>query len=425
MKKNIKKIISVVAATATITAILAGCGSTSKKSSDGNVTITYAIWDKNQEPGMTEIAEAFEEKNPGIKVNVEVTPWDQYWTKLEAGASAGTMPDVFWMHSNQQSKFASNNVLLDITDKIKVSSIVDMNMFPAELVDLYKNDGKNYAIPKDIDTIGLWYNKTMFDKAGISYPDETWTWDTLLDAAKKLTNPDKGIYGLAAPLNLQEGIDNFIYQNGGEVLSQDKKESLWDTPEVKEAVQWYVDLSLKENVSPTQNQFSENSSVSFFESGKTAMSLHGSWMLSEFLSNEYVKENCDVAVLPKQKKQASIFNGLGNAIAAKTSHPEEAWKFVEFLGSEEANKIQAKSGAAIPAYKGTSDEWINLSKDFNLKAFTDMLKYAVIKPYSKETVKWQTIEEQTLTKAFTGEVSVSDICDEVDKKVTEVLQSEK
>lgn len=303
MKKNIKKIISVVAATATITAILAGCGSTSKKSSDGNVTITYAIWDKNQEPGMTEIAEAFEEKNPGIKVNVEVTPWDQYWTKLEAGASAGTMPDVFWMHSNQQSKFASNNVLLDITDKIKVSSIVDMNMFPAELVDLYKNDGKNYAIPKDIDTIGLWYNKTMFDEAGISYPDETWTWNTLLDAAKKLTNPDKGIYGLAAPLNLQEGIDNFIYQNGGEVLSQDKKESLWDTPEVKEAVQWYVDLSLKENVSPTQNQFSENSSVSFFESGKTAMSLHGSWMLSEFLSNEYVKENCNVAVLPKQKNK--------------------------------------------------------------------------------------------------------------------------
>lgn len=52
------------------------------------------------------------------------------------------MPDVFWMHSNQQSKFASNNVLLDITDKIKGSSIVDMNMFPAELVDLYKNDGK-------------------------------------------------------------------------------------------------------------------------------------------------------------------------------------------------------------------------------------------------------------------------------------------
>ncbi|ETJ29585.1 ABC transporter, substrate-binding protein, partial [human gut metagenome] len=101
-----------------------------------------------------------------------------------------------------------------------------------------------------------------------------------------------------------------------------------------------------------------------------------------------VKENCNVAVLPKQKKQASIFNGLGNAIAAKTAHPDEAWKFVEFLGSEEANKIQAKSGAAIPAYEGTSEEWVNLSKDFNLKVFTDMLDYAVIRPYSKETLQF-------------------------------------
>ncbi|ETJ29197.1 ABC transporter, substrate-binding protein, partial [human gut metagenome] len=68
----------------------------------------------------------------------------------------------------------------DLTDKISSSSLVDLNKFPQDLVDLYKSDGKNYAIPKDYDTVGLWYNKTLFDEAGISYPDETWTWDTLL-----------------------------------------------------------------------------------------------------------------------------------------------------------------------------------------------------------------------------------------------------
>ena len=420
MKKSIKKIMCAVSTAILMSSLIAGCGSSAAKDSEGNATITYALWDKNQEAGMKKIAEAFEQKNPGIKVNVEVTPWDQYWTKLEAGASGNSMPDVFWMHSNQSYKYASNGILMDLSD-----ANVDYSKFPKDLVDLYKVNDKNYAVPKDFDTIGLWYNKTLFDKAGIAYPDNTWTWDNMLDAARKLTNESEGIYGLAAPLNLQEGIDNFIYQNGGQVFSDDKTKSAWDTPEVKEAVQWYVDLSLKEKVSPTQKQFAENTSTVFFESGKVAMYMAGSWMLGELAGNDYVKANCDVAVLPQGKKRASIYNGLGNAVAASTSHPEEAKKFVEFLGSEEANKLQAESGAAIPAYEGTSEAWVKSNDKFNLQCYVDMLDYAVIKPYSNETIKWQTLQESTLNKAFSGEEDVSKVCDEVAKQVTEVLASEK
>lgn len=420
MKKTIKKIMCAVSTAILMSSLIGGCGSSAAKDSEGNATITYALWDKNQEAGMKKIAEAFEQKNPGIKVNVEVTPWDQYWTKLEAGASGNSMPDVFWMHSNQSYKYASNGILMDLSDVN-----VDYSKFPKDLVDLYKVNDKNYAVPKDFDTIGLWYNKTLFDKAGIAYPDDTWTWDNMLDAARKLTNESEGIYGLAAPLNLQEGIDNFIYQNGGQVFSDDKTKSAWDTPEVKEAVQWYVDLSLKEKVSPTQKQFAENTNTVFFESGKVAMYMAGSWMLGELAGNDYVKANCDVAVLPQGKKRASIYNGLGNAVAASTSHPEEAKKFVEFLGSEEANKLQAESGAAIPAYEGTSEAWVKSNDKFNLQCYVDMLDYAVIKPYSNETIKWQTLQEATLNKAFSGEEDVSKVCDEVAKQVTEVLASEK
>ncbi|MBE6072663.1 MAG: sugar ABC transporter substrate-binding protein [Clostridium butyricum] len=420
MKKTIKKIMCAVSTAILMSSLIGGCGSSAAKDSEGNATITYALWDKNQEAGMKKIAEAFEQKNPGIKVNVEVTPWDQYWTKLEAGASGNSMPDVFWMHSNQSYKYASNGILMDLSD-----ANVDYSKFPKDLVDLYKVNDKNYAVPKDFDTIGLWYNKTLFDEAGIAYPDETWTWDNMLDAARKLTNESEGIYGFAAPLNLQEGIDNFIYQNGGQVFSDDKTKSAWDTPEVKEAVQWYVDLSLKEKVSPTQKQFAENTNTVFFESGKVAMYMAGSWMLGELAGNDYVKANCDVAVLPQGKKRASIYNGLGNAVAASTSHPEEAKKFVEFLGSEEANKLQAESGAAIPAYEGTSEAWVKSNDKFNLQCYVDMLDYAVIKPYSNETIKWQTLQEATLNKAFSGEEDVSKVCDEVAKQVTEVLASEK
>lgn len=428
MKKSIKKMVSMIAATIAVGSMLVGCGGTSSagnKSSNGDVTLTYAIWDKNQEPGMRKMADAFEAKNPGIKVNVEVTGWDQYWTKLEAAASGGSLPDVFWMHPNQAARYASNGVLMDLTDKIKGSSSVKLDKFPKDLVKVYENDGKNYAIPKDFDTIGLWYNKKLFDEAGVAYPNENWTWNDLLAAAKKITNPEKGIYGFGAPLDLQQGFDNFIFQNGGQVLSDDKTKSGFDTPAVKEAMQWYIDLSVKEKVSPNQQQFSENSYTAFFSSGKTAMALFGSWMLSEFGANEYIAQNCDVAVLPQGKQRATIYNGLGNAVAASTTHKEEAWKFVEFLGTEEANMIQAESGAAIPAYQGTTEAWMKTQTKFNSKVYADMLAYAKINPYSKETDKWQTAERETLLKAFTGEVSVSDACDEAAKKVNEILATEK
>lgn len=161
MIKNIKKIISCIAMTTVIGSMLVGCGGTgSSKSQSGDTTITYSIWDKIQEPGMRQIADEFEKENPGIKVNIEVTPWDQYWTKMEAAATGGSLPDVFWMHASQVEKYIGGNAIMDLTDKISSSSLVDLNKFPQDLVDLYKSDGKNYAIPKDYDTVGLWYNKT-------------------------------------------------------------------------------------------------------------------------------------------------------------------------------------------------------------------------------------------------------------------------
>ena len=84
----------------------------------------------------------------------------------------------------------SNDILLDLTDKVAASEKLEMDKFPSDIKEMYQYDGKTYAVPKDIDTIALWYNKDMFDEAGIAYPDDTWTWDDLYDAAVKLTKDD-------------------------------------------------------------------------------------------------------------------------------------------------------------------------------------------------------------------------------------------
>lgn len=404
--------------------ILAGCSSGAKDNNTGGKdkkeTITYAIWDTNQEPGMKKMASEFEKENPSIKVNVEVTPWDQYWTKLDAAATGASLPDVFWMHSNEAYRYMSNDILLDLTDSTKKD--IDLKKFPKEIAELYSFNDKQYAIPKDVDTIGLWYNKTLFDEAGVAYPDENWTWDDLLAAARKLTNPDKGIYGFAAPNNGHEGYWNFVYQNGGEILNKDRTKSDITNPATKEALQFYADLITKEKVSPTADQMAENKPVSFMQSGRLGMGLFGSWMLADFKSNDYMVQNTDVAVLPKGKKRASVYNGLGNAVSATTKNREAAVKFVEFLGSEKANLISAEEGTAIPAYDGTAATWVDSAKDFNIKAYIDMMDYSVIRPFSKETIKVETVETDNLADLLNGKKSVDDVTKKIADEVDDILK---
>ena len=176
---------------AVMTASLAACGGSGDKGAseggkDKGGKLSVMIWDNYQEPGLKEIIADFTEET-GIEAELQVVQWNEYWTLLEAGAQGGEMPDVFWMHSNESQRYMSNEILLDLTDRASDSELVDMSKYPEEIKELYTYDGKVYGIPKDIDTIALWYNKTMFDEAGVDYPDETWTWDTVVENAKNLT----------------------------------------------------------------------------------------------------------------------------------------------------------------------------------------------------------------------------------------------
>ena len=140
-----------------------------------------------------------------------------------------------------------------------------------------------------------------------------------------------------------------------------------------------------------------------------------------------MKKNFDVAVLPKSNNgtRATIFNGLGNAIAANTKNPDAAWKWVEFLSSKEGQEMQADLGVAISAYNGTADKWVNSNKDFHIKSFIDMVEYAQIRPYSNATTKWEDKAYELLKPAYLGQKSVEDAAKETAKMMNEELASEK
>ncbi len=442
MKKRLLSVLVILTMTASL---LVGCGkSTASTSSEEpsatktdtaataapndaeaapteKVTISYGVWDTNQAALIQQLADSFEAET-GIHVDIQVNGWSDYWTALEAAATGGSLPDTFWMHSNNIYYYASNDQLLDLTSYIDSSESIDLANYPEGLSQIYNLNGKQYAIPKDFDTIGLWYNKTMFDAAGVAYPNDTWTWDDMKAAAKKLTKADKTQYGFLSPLHSQEGYYNFVYQNGGTIVTADKK-SGYDDPKTIEAMEYCFNL-VREGLSPAITDDAARGEA--FQNGLVAMALFGSWNLSGFAANEYIVKNCDVAVLPKSNNggQASIFNGLGNAIAVNTKHPDESWKWIEYLSNEAGQKKQAELGIAISAFNGTADAWTAAYPQFNVKAYLDMLSYAQIRPYTNQTSVWEDKAYELLTDVYNNGGDVAGACKNVATMMNEAIAQE-
>ncbi|MGN6598494.1 MAG: ABC transporter substrate-binding protein [Actinomycetes bacterium] len=411
--------------------VTAGCsGSSSAASGDGPatadsgpVTISYAIWEKPQLATMQKIADQFHQENPNITVNIQLTPWEQYWTKLQTSLKGGSAADVFWMNIPNLKKFANGGVLMPIDAYVKRDN-VDLNNYVPAVMDAYKFKGHVYALPKDVDSIALWYNKDLFKAAGVDFPTADWTWDDLTSAAQKLTDPSKGVYGIAAPAEDQANYDNTILQAGGNIMSPDGKKSGLDSPEAIRGLRLWVDLINKYHASPTLQQMTDTDPEQMFTSGKVAMYYGGSWTVLDMKAVPEAKKFADVAPMPHDAQRYSVSNGLGMVINSKTKHPDAAWQWVKFLGGKKAAEIQAETGTVIPAYKGMADAWVKSSPEFNLQVFVDQLQYAKPLPSSIDTPAWRDATAAELAKAWAGTQSVEDAAKKAAQIMNDALANE-
>ena len=152
MKKNLKKITAVGLTALLGAGLLAGCGGDGK-SADGKTEIVFGIWDENQRPAMEQMAEAYEKEHDDVSIKIQLTPYKDYFTKLETSATGGKAPDVFWVNVLHLDSYVEGGILADITDAVADSDIPDS--YSETLLNNYVRDGKNYGVTKDIDTNAL------------------------------------------------------------------------------------------------------------------------------------------------------------------------------------------------------------------------------------------------------------------------------
>ncbi len=390
---------------------LSACSAT--PSASEKVTLTYGIWDKNQEPAMQKVIADFEKQNPNISVDIQLTANADYWTKLQTAASAGSAPDVFWMNGPNFQLYASNGQLAPL-DSVQKSD------YPSGLVNLYTYDGKLYGAPKDFDTVGVWYNKKLFDAAGLSYPKAGWTWDELKADAKALTGKTPGTFGIAAPPYGQENIYDTTAQAGGYIISKDGKKSGYDDPKTKEGVQFWLDF-VKSGESPTLQQMTDTYSADLFTSGKVAMYWAGSWNPGAFAKTA-IAGDINVAPLPQGPvSNQSVIHGLANVVSAKSAHLDAAKKFAAFASGKSAAEEMARSGAVIPAFNGTQDLWVKSLPQYDLQVYIDEVKTAVPYPVSKNTAAWNADETAEFAKIWSGSVDLDTGLNELASKMNAEL----
>lgn len=386
--------------------------------------IRYAYWGNGNEDFVKAIVEAFEAKNPDIKVTVEALPWSEYWTKLEASAMGGAMPDVFIHHPKYIEQYVDNNLLVPVDDLGVIDPSFSLDNYPEATVAPFLFDGTAYGLPKDFDTIGLFYNKEIFDAAGVAYPDASWDWDKLVEVANQLTDKENDVYGYGAYITPQQGYYNTIMQAGGYVITPEG-EAGFSMPETMAGMQYWVDMIYTHEVSPTTEQFADTDAKQMFASGKIAMMFAGSWVMNEFAQNEDITGKFDVAELPAgPDKKAVMTNSICFSIAKSTEQLEAARRFVAFLASEESQSIEAAFGGAIPAYEGTASKWVETYSDYNAQVFIDSLKFAYPLPRTKNTNKWYSVVKDYARLIISNQVSVEEGCTKLNEEMEAILAEE-
>ena len=388
--------------------VACGSGNTSSAPAAEKVSmeeIKVNIWDNNQRAGLQEIADKWTEKS-GIKVTIEVVDWDNYWTLLEAGASGGEMPDVFWMHSNTVQMYMENDILLKLDDYIAADATTDTANYYEGVMDLYtRNDGGVYALPKDHDTIALLYNKAIFDEYGVAYPDENWTYEDMYEAAKAITEGSNGdVYGFGVNTsNNQDGWYNLVYAYGGQLVTDDHKGTTIGSAEGKAGMEMVRKLL---TVGAPQTVVAETGTESLFKSGKAAMITQGSWMINAFYTAENAADYA-WAMMPyadrngndtcEKEERWSAYNGLGWAAKANVADPQAAYDLIAYFCSEEGQKKQAELGVTMGGMYGVSEAFANAFPGMDVSAFVKVEEEGSLffRPYTRNTTVWEDAIQQT------------------------------
>lgn len=354
-----------------------------KDKSVDKIHLQFASWGSDSELQILKpILDDFEAKNPDIKVDFMHIP-QNYFQKIHLLFASDTAPDVIFINNQYLPVYANAGVLENFDEQD-----FELHKFYQKAINSMKWQDKIYAVPRDISDLVIFYNKDLFKKYGVKYPDDNWTFDDFLKTAQKLTKrPD--IFGVSFDEN---PIYYFPY-----ILSDGYKGNFnYDSIKNTSGLKFYADLRNKYHVAPMREESASATMAQMFLQGKLGMHLSGRWLVPIYRRD--AKFDWDIAPVPKGKAGSIVtLDSSGWAISKSSKHKQEALRLIKHLSSKESIDKFSKEGLIVPARidSANSVNFLDGKKPKNAKTFLSIIDNAVPTP---ATVDFREVLDELKTK---------------------------
>ncbi|GAC1365581.1 MAG: sugar ABC transporter substrate-binding protein [Ktedonobacteraceae bacterium] len=375
------------------TAFLAACGG-SPNTTTGSGPVTLTMWDYfiQAGSGYLSLISGYMKANPGIKIQRTTIPFADLKQKLIQGVASRQLPDIVVIDNPDHSAFAAMGVLADLTDRVSAWGQADQYFAGPWKSTMWK--GKNYGVPNNSNCLALYYNKDMFQKAGVTPPT---TWDELRATAGKLTK--NGTYGLSMSLvKSEEGTFQFLpflWEAGADL-------NTIDSPGATSALQYLVTLVKEKSLSSEVLNWTQQDAMTQFVAQKAAMSINGPWNLP--VAKQGAKFAWGVVPLPKDQQAASILGGENWAIPATSQHVNEAWNFIRWTQEAGQLKSYIVTDNRLPSNKMLASDQA-FQQDPNLAVFANSLQSARPRAYGPNYPKISNAVQEAFQEAITGQMT--------------------
>jgi multiple sugar transport system substrate-binding protein len=308
------------------------------------------------------VVEGFHAQQNDVRVEMTAVPsTSDFLTRLTTDFAAGAPPDVFLINYRRMTQFYNRDAIEPLGPRLQTSDVLNEDEFYEVALDAFRDgQGTLVCLPQNISSQVVYYNKELFDQAGIPYPSADWTWEEFRQTALALTQPDNDGDGYADQygLGLEPALIRmtpWIWQNGGEVVDdpdQPTRLTLSD-PATHEALAFVINLALVDGVVPNADAQAVAAHADRFLAGNVAMYIDSRVFTPTM--RETVAFEWDVAPLPRGRQAANVLHSDGYCMSSASTVKDAAWQFIEYAMSEEGQTIASQLGRTVPSLRQVAE----------------------------------------------------------------------
>jgi multiple sugar transport system substrate-binding protein len=362
--------------------VLASCTTSISGGSTGGTTVTgsvpaagrnttvkfLTVGSPEELDAYREAIKAFEASQPEIKVELlEAADNKDLLTRLSTSFGAGNPPDLFLINYRSFGQYAAKGAIDPIGPRVASSTAFEESDFYAEALDGFRFDGQLTCLPQNASSLVVYFNKALFEAAGVEVPKAGWSWADMVAKAKQLTKDTDGDgkvdqFGLGIDAELIR-VAPFVWSNGGEVVDDTAKPTklALGTPAAAEVLEDFLDLYRVDEVIPGEQEIESEDIDARFQSGTMAMLFDSRRSTPGFRAVPSL--DFDVAPLPVYEKPVSILHADAYCLSAASANKEAAWKFIEFAVGPKGAPIVAATGRTVPSLKSVATSTVFLDPE--------------------------------------------------------------